>query len=70
MARGEGAMNSSPDLDPLHTDRWVTLTADEKADALRMRLLTQEVLIRSLLGAVRQLGVRFVGLDDDLEDDE
>jgi hypothetical protein len=52
------------DLSKLHSDVWTTLTADEKADVLRMQFMAQEVVIRCLLAAT---GVRLVGGSDDEE---
>jgi hypothetical protein len=53
------------DLSKLHSAVWPTLSADEKADALRWALLGQEVLIRALAGS---LNIRFVTQADDDED--
>jgi hypothetical protein len=54
-----------PDLSKLHSAVWPTLSADEKADALRWALLGQEVLIRALAGS---LNVRFIDHADDDEE--
>ena len=39
------------DRHPLHTECWSGLTADEKADALRLQLVAQEALLRSVMAA-------------------
>jgi hypothetical protein len=46
----------------LHTEVWRTLTADEKADVLRLQLVVQEVLLRSVMAAT---GIRLVDSSTD-----
>ena len=52
------------DLSKLHADIWATLTADEKADRLRLQVVAQEAVIRCLLDAT---GGRLVSGSDDEE---
>jgi hypothetical protein len=54
------------DRHPLHTERWAGLTADQKADALRLQLVAQEVLLRSVMTAT---GMRVVDSSADADEE-
>jgi hypothetical protein len=54
------------DRHPLHTETWAGLTTDEKADVLRLQLVAQEVLLRSVMAAT---GIRLVDSSADADEE-